>query len=204
MILQVPDLRIVLASGSAPRRRLLTDAGLAFSAVSPGIDEGAVKTRARRAGSSPETTALELARLKAEAVRSQDQGAIVIGCDQLLVCGGKWFDKPANMAVLREQLVELQGREHMLVTATVCLGPDRPPWTYVEVPRLRMRRLSPEFLDAYIALEGGAVLACVGGYRLEGPGIQLFEEVSGDYSTILGLPLLPLLGALREWNILAS
>lgn len=204
MMLQSPEPRLVLASGSESRRGLLAAAGLAFSTCSSAISEDAVKQRARHNGATPEATALELARLKAEAVSPKFPGAIVIGCDQLLVCGDRWFDKPDGLEGLRQQLSELQGREHMLVAATVCIGPDRTIWTHVEKPRLRMRPLSAEFMEAYVALEGNSVMACVGGYRLEGVGVHLFEEITGDHSAILGLPLIPLLRQLREWKVLAS
>jgi septum formation protein len=204
MSLQAREPPLVLASTSKSRRALLAAAGLCFSTCPSGVDENSVKEGARAIGISPAATALELARLKAEAVARQLPEAIVIGCDQMLICGGEWFDKPTSLEVLRQQLQVLQGREHELVTATVCLTPGRSIWKHVEVPRLRMRPFSQEFLDSYIALDGEAAMTCVGGYRLEGPGIHLFEAITGEHSAILGLPLLPLLRVLREMNFLAS
>ncbi len=185
---------LVLASGSAIRRTLLEAAGLAFTVRPVAVDEAAMK--AALAGEEPGDVALALADLKARRVRQP--GALVIGADQLLVCDGEWFDKPPDLAAARAQLVALRGRSHELVTAVTCWRDGAMLWRHVARPRLTMRAFSDAFLDWYLRVEGEAVLACVGAYRLEGPGVQLFDAVEGEYAAVLGLPLLPLLGFLRQ------
>lgn len=193
---------VVLASQSSTRAELLRAAGLQFEARPARIDEGAVK-QAARAGSMPaEGAALLLAELKAARVRAPD--ALVIGADQLLACEGRWFDKPRDLAEARQHLLMLRGREHTLVTAVVCLRGGASVWRHVALPRLRVRPFSDAFLDAYLAAEGGTVLASVGAYRLEGPGAQLFEAVEGEHAAVLGLPLLALLGFLRDHGVLMA
>ncbi len=149
--------------------------------------------RARNAGAGD--TALDLARRKAGTV--YHPGAVVIGCDQLLVCGADWYDKPPDLPAARRQLQALRGRTHMLETACVAICDGREIFSHIVRPRLTMRAFSDAFLDAYLAAEGEAILGCVGGYRLEGLGIHLFDTIEGDHSAILGLPMLPLLGFLR-------
>jgi septum formation protein len=129
---------------------------------------------------------------------------VVIGADQILVCGRVWHDKPTDMEAARDQLRELRGREHALATAVVCHQNSIPLWRHVVTPRLRMRAFSEEFLDAYLAAEAATVLSTVGAYRLEGVGVQLFDVIDGDHSAILGLPLLPLLSFLRQRRILVA
>lgn len=188
--------RLVLASGSAARRALLDAAGLIYEARPAAVDEDAVKRSAQAEGASPADAALLLAELKAARVRDDD--ALVIGADQLLVCEGRWFDKPPDRAGARAHLEALRGRTHELVTAVTCMRGGQVVWHHVATPRLRMRALSDAFLDAYLDLEGDRVLGSVGAYRLEGPGIHLFDRIDGEQSAILGLPMLPLLGFLRQ------
>lgn len=128
-------------------------------------------------------------------------GALVIGADQILDCAGVWFDKPPDLDHARAHLVALRGREHRLATAVCVVRDGQRLWHHREAPRLTMRAFSDAFLDAYIALEGRAMLVSVGGYRLEGPGVQLFSTIAGDHSAILGLPLLPLLEFLRGHGV---
>lgn len=193
---------LVLASQSAARAALLRAAGLRFEARPARIDEEAVKASARAEGVPAEDAALLLAELKAARIRQP--GAVVIGADQLLVCEGQWFSKPRDPDDARRQLGELRGRTHTLVTAVTCLRDGVPLWRHVAQPRLRMRAFSDAFLDAYLAAEGEAVTAIVGAYRLEGPGVHLFETVEGEHAAILGLPLLPLLGFLRQHGALLA
>lgn len=188
---------LILASASATRGALLTAAGVRFARQAAEVDEAALKQAARAAGDSAEAAALRLAEAKAAAVAANAPGALVIGADQILVCGSTWYDKPADLQTARSQLLTLRGREHGLATAVVCVLHGRPVWRHTETPTLTMRGFSPAFLDVYLALEGERVLGSVGAYRLEGPGVHLFERVVGDHSAILGLPLLPLLGFLR-------
>jgi septum formation protein len=193
---------LVLASASLARRRLLSAAGLEFEACATGIDEAAVKDEARLLEATAESTALRLARLKAQAV--DRPGALVIGCDQILVCDGQWFDKPATLDAARLQLRRLRGRPHVLATATAALRDGVELWRHVATPRLTMRPFTDAFLELYLAAEAGHVLGSVGAYRLEGPGVQLFDSIEGDHSAILGLPLLPLLGFLRGCDMIPA
>lgn len=195
-------IRLVLASGSATRAALLRAAGLDFTAQPAPVDEASLKEAARAEGIPPADAAILLAEAKAMRVARREPEALVIGADQLLVCEGAWFDKPEGLAGARAQLQALRGRTHTLFTAMVLWRHGQRVWQHVATPRLTMRDFSDSFLDRYLALEGEAVTHSVGAYRLEGPGIQLFREVEGEHSAILGLPLLPLLGFLRQHGAL--
>jgi septum formation protein len=203
-MLQRQHPRLVLASASESRRALLAAAGIAFDVRPADIDEARIKREARSEGRTVEETALRLADAKAAAVARAEPGAVVIGADQILACAGCWFDKPADVATARQQLMALRGASHILATAVVCHENGRRVWQDLTVPRLVMRRFSEAFLDAYLTAEADQVTRSVGGYRLEGYGAQLFDAVEGDHSAILGLPLLPLLSFLRERGILVG
>ena len=194
--------RLVLASGSAARRALLVAAGVVFSVAPAAVEEGVIKAAMRAEGESADETALALADAKAASVT--DPGAVVIGADQLLVCDGDWFDKPPDLPAARSHLLRLRGRRHELVTAVTCWSGGTRFWAHVARPSLTMRNFTDAFLDAYLAAEGEAVLACVGAYRLEGLGVHLFECVDGEHSAILGLPMLPLLACLRDPGVVMS
>ncbi|HET9018801.1 MAG TPA: Maf family protein [Acetobacteraceae bacterium] len=200
--MQADTPRLVLASASASRRALLEGAGLRFTVQPASIDEGEVKRAAQADGASADDTALLLADLKAQRVARRDPEALVIGCDQLLVCGDRWFDKPADVAEARAHLLALRGRTHELVTAVLCRRGNQRLWHHVARPRLTVRMFGEAFLDAYLAAEGKAVTGTVGAYRLEGLGVHLFDAVQGEHAAILGLPLLPLLGFLRQHGVL--
>ncbi|WP_284259625.1 Maf family protein [Acidocella aquatica] len=189
------SMRLILASGSPARQAMLRQAGLICRAVKPDVDESAVKRGF--VGEVP-ALALTLAAAKAMRVAQDEPGALVIGADQVLVCEGEIFAKPGDMADAAAQLRRLRGRTHTLVTAVcVCQGAGMV-WSDVAQARLSMRAISDEFIAGYLRAEGEAVLGCVGVYRLEGLGAQLFSAIEGDFFTILGLNLLPLLGFLRE------
>lgn len=200
MMLQADTPRLVLASASAARRALLEAAGLRIEVRPAAVDEDAVKRAARQEGASAEDAALVLAGLKAARVRDPD--ALAIGADQILVCEGEWFDKPADRDAARAQLRALRGRTHSLATAITCRRDGAEIWRHVARPRLTMRDFSDAFLEAYLDAEGADVTTSVGAYRLEGPGIHLFERMEGEHSAILGLPLLPLLAFLRGHGVL--
>ncbi len=194
--------RLVLASASATRAQILEGAGVPFTARPADVDEAALKARLRAEEASADAAATALATAKALAVSGDDQGALVLGADQILVADGCWFDKPADLTQARNRLRDLRGRAHDLVTAVVAVRDGAVIWRHVETARLVMRRFSDAFLEAYLSAAGPTVLSSVGAYRIEGPGAQLFARVDGDYFAILGLPLWPLLDFLRECGVL--
>lgn len=199
---EAPNEPLILASASPARARLLAAAGLEFRVEPAAVDEDAVKRRFRADRRAADECALALATAKArrvaQRVAQRCQKALVIGADQILDCGGDWFDKPAGRDNAETQLRALRGRTHRLVTAVCVVRGEQTQWHTVALAELTMRRFSDRFLDAYLAAEGAAVLGTVGAYRVEGIGIQLFDRIAGDYFAILGLPLVELLGFLRE------
>ena len=203
-LLQAPAPGLILASGSAARRALLDAAGLRFEVRPAAVDEEALKQSARAEGIPPREAALLLADAKARRIAAGEPEALVIGADQLLVCNGQWFDKPPTVEAAREQLRALRGRTHELVTAVVCWRHGARAWQHVAVPLLTMRAFSDAFLDTYLAREGAAVTGSVGAYRLEGMGMHLFARIAGEHSSILGLPMLELLGFLRDHGVVAA
>ena len=195
---------LVLASASPVRARLLSAAGVEFRGEPAAIDEGRVKLEFHAASRGADDCALALAEAKAGYVAGRNNRACVIGADQILVCGGAWFDKPADPGAARCQLQELRGRTHELVTAACVMQGETRLWQSVSRPRLSMRNFSDAFLDEYLEAEAESILGSVGAYRLEGRGAQLFDRVEGDYFAILGLPLFELLGFLRDRRIILS
>lgn len=189
---------LVLASASVARARLLEAAGLEVRVEPAGIDEPAIKQTFRVEGRGAISCALSLAEVKARAVAERKNQSLVIGADQILVCGDIWFDKPKDLVEARTQLEALRGRTHELTTAVCAVRAGTLLWHTVSRPQLTMRDFSGQFLDDYIAAEGAVILGSVGAYRLEGRGAQLFERIEGDYFAILGLPLLETLGFLRD------
>lgn len=202
MSIQEPAPHIVLASASASRAALLRNAGIVFEAFPASIDEAEIKRSAQSDGTSADETATLLAELKAQRVARRQPDALVIGADQLLVCDGRWFDKPESLAEARDHLMALRGKTHRLVTAVVCQREDRRIWHHVATPKMTMRPLSDAFIDDYLGREGSAVTTTVGAYRLEGLGVHLFDAIEGSLDTIMGLPLLPLFGFLRQHGVL--
>ena len=193
---------LVLASTSVTRRAMLTAAGIAHEAVSPAVDEQAMK-----AALAPDarTIADALAEMKAVKVSRARPGDLVLGCDQTLALDdGTMFDKPADAQALREQLGRLSGRTHRLFSACVAAEAGRPVWRAVEVVKLTVRPLTTSFIDTYVEAAGSDLLGCVGGYQIEGRGAQLFERIEGSHFALLGLPLLPLLSWLRTRGIVAT
>jgi septum formation protein len=195
---------LILASSSAARQKLLADAGLEFIVEPARIDEASIKARFMADGRSASDCALALADAKARQVAADHPCGLVIGADQILVCSDTWFDKPASLADARFQLQTLRGRTHKLVTAACVVQEHACIWQGQTSAKLTMREFSDTFLETYLGAEGTAVLGSVGAYRLEGRGIQLFAQVEGDYFAILGLPLVELLGFLRERGVLVS
>jgi septum formation protein len=187
---------LVLASKSDVRGKMLAAVGLRFEIRPAQIDERAVEANA--AITDAAAVARLLARAKADAVARSVPGRLVLGADQTLARGAKRFSKPANRTEAAEQLRALRGRTHELHSALALVRDGVLLFDCVDTARLTMRDVSDRFLEDYLEMAGDAALTSVGGYQLEGIGIHLFERVEGDYFTILGLPLLPLLGFLRQ------
>ncbi len=195
--------RIILASGSASRRALLANSGLVAEAVKPLIDEDGLRQGFRACDMPIREQAMQLAELKALKV-SADRGGLVIGGDQMLALGERAFDKPDNMDVARGHLEALSGKTHRLETAIAIAENGQIVWRHLARPSLTMRELSPDFISDYLAVNGTRLLETVGAYQLESMGIQLFSSIEGDYFSILGLPLLPLLDYLRLRGVLSQ
>jgi septum formation protein len=195
---------VVLASGSRTRQDMIRRAGVLCEAEAPGVDEDEVKLALRAEGARPDDVAATLAELKAQRVSRRWPGCFVIGGDQMLDCDGDWFDKPVNRAGAAVTLRRLSGRRHRLVSAVSVVCDGQQIWHHIDDARLTMRPLSEDFIAGYLEAVGDAALESVGAYQLEGQGAQLFERVEGDFFTILGLPLLPLLGFLRTHSVLPS
>ncbi|MAY62612.1 MAG: septum formation inhibitor Maf [Rhizobiales bacterium] len=189
---------IILASTSPFRKMLLENAGIRFESESADIDERAVEEAAGGSGISPEDMATILAEAKANEVAARHPHALVIGADQTLSLEDEILHKVADMEEARRRLLALSGKTHQLNSAVVIARGDEVLWRHVSVARMKMRELSPEFIGRHLANAGDDVLKSVGAYQLEGIGVQLFEKIEGDYFTILGLPLLPLLAQLRK------
>jgi septum formation protein len=189
---------LILASQSQTRKALLEQAGLAFSTAPAQIDERGLETAATARGADGRDVALLLAERKAAFVAASHPGALVIGADQTLSLGSALLHKPADRDEAAAQLELLRGKPHRLHAAVTLVRDDLLLWSDIQSAELTMRDFTPEERDDVLEREGAAILASVGGYRLEGPSIRLFETVTGDYFTILGLPLLPLLAALRD------
>jgi len=194
---------LVLASGSASRRRMLEAAGLRFEVDPPRVDEEAAKISLRREGLKPRAQADALAELKALSV-SQRRTGFIIGGDQMLAIEGETLDKPKDRSEARAHLKRLSGRTHELISAAVVARDGAVIWRHIETPRLKMRPLSDVSIESYLDAAGEAMQTSVGAYQLEGLGAQLFERVDGDYFSVLGLPLLPLLSFLREHGLAPS
>ncbi len=193
---------LILASASSARAALLRGAGLDFESRPSHVDETELKIAKKPEGA--EAAALALAELKAGHIAAEAPGDLVIGADQLLDCHGDWLDKARDRDDARKQLQLLRGRDHRLATAVCVMQGEAVLWRYAGSPRLKMRDVSDEFVESYLDAAGEEAFGCVGAYRLEGLGAQLFAEIEGDYFTILGLPLLPLLDFLRGRGMVAS
>ncbi|MBV2185310.1 MAG: Maf-like protein [Rhizobium sp.] len=188
---------LVLASASSSRRMLMENAGLTFRAVAAEIDERGVEREIEHRALGPGDLALELAARKALDVSSRFPQALVIGCDQTMSLGSQVFHKPADCDEAGANLRQLRGKTHRLNSGVALVREGREIWRHLSTADLAMREFSDAFLDDYLTRCGDDVLKSVGCYQLEGIGIQLFNSIVGDYFTILGLPLLPLLGQLR-------
>lgn len=187
---------LILASQSASRRAMLDAAGVTYEAMPAYLDERALEASLQ--GSPPDLVALALAEAKALAVSKERPEATVLGSDSLVAVDGRRFDKPASRDQAAEHLRFFSGREMQLFSAACLARGDQVLWTHVALARLQVRELSEAFIADYLAHEWPAVAGCVGVFRIEARGVQLFNAIEGDHFTVLGMPLLPVLGALRE------
>jgi septum formation protein len=192
---------LILASGSTARQMLLKNAGLDFVAIPATVDERAIEDNLPLAGRDPVSVARHLALAKAMNVSERSPDAFVIGCDQTMSLGNQIFHKAASLEQARQALISLRGKAHFLNSAVCLVRNGELLWSDVTKACMQVRDFSDEFLNGYIERNGMSIMSSVGCYQLEGEGVQLFDAIAGDYFTILGLPLLPLLAALREHEI---
>ena len=196
---QAQNGRIVLASKSASRQAMLSAAGVSFDAQPASVDERALE--AEMQGARPDQIALALAEAKALAIDSEHP---VLGSDSLVVCGGERYDKPATREEAADHLRKFSGHVMQLHSAAAIARGGEIEWRHAALASLQMRELSEEFIATYLDEEWPAVSQCVGVFRIEGPGVQLFERIEGDQFTVLGMPLLPVLGALRDMGVMQA
>ncbi|PZU11912.1 nucleoside triphosphate pyrophosphatase [Sphingomonas sp.] len=197
--------RLILASQSSSRKAMLEAAGVPFDAEAPGVDEEAAKAAFRADGLDGRGIADALAELKAVKISRRHPDALVLGCDSTVqAADGALLDKAESREESREQLLALAGTTHRLASAAVVAFAGQPIWRHVDVAKLTMRPFSEAFLDSYLDAEWPAIGGCVGGYRIEGLGAQLFARIEGSQFTIMGLPLLPLLDWLRIRGVIAA
>ncbi len=193
---------LILASASASRQMLMRNAGLIFSSIPAEIDERAIDARLETEGAMPETIALELAKAKAIAVSRLRPDAFVIGSDQTMSLGTRIYHKAKDMAGAHSNLLSLSGKTHRLNCGIAIAKNGEILWATVSIAEMTMRDLSADYVSRYLEKAGSQVLSSVGAYQLEGEGIQLFHSIKGDYFTVLGLPLLPVLAQLREFGLI--
>jgi septum formation protein len=194
---------LVLASASSSRARLLRHAGVPFEVHPAHVDEDSVKESMLADGADGRAIADALAELKARRVSNAQPSSLILGADQILVCDGELFSKAETMEAAAAQLRRLRGKSHQLVTAAVLAKEGAAVWRHADISTLWMRDFSDTFIETYLASEGDDLLGSVGCYRLEATGVLLFERIEGDYFSILGLPLVPLLAALRQHGVVA-
>jgi septum formation protein len=193
---------LILASASTARASMLRAAGVEIEIIPARVGEAELKLSLKQHGADPETAAVALAEVKALQVSHSRPGRLVLGADQMLDCEGTWFDKPESRAAAKAQLQALRDRTHRLTSAAVLARDGQRIWHHAAAAKLTMRAFTEAFLEDYLDQAGDAVLFSVGAYQLEGLGVQMFRRIDGDFFTILGLPLLPVLDILREQNAL--
>lgn len=196
------DKRLILASQSLSRQRMLTNAGVRFEAFPADLDETLIQQQF--IDEKPDTIALRLAEAKAMAISAKHQGAYIIGSDQVLVHDGKILSKPGNQEKARDQLRHLRNATHQLIAAVVLVKDGNILWYDLDKATLSVRNFSDDFLDYYLINADKTAFQCVGSYQLESLGVQIFDAIDGNYFTILGMPLLPLLNRLRNEGLLQS
>ena len=193
---------LILASTSPARAAMLEAAGIPHQVLPARVDEAAIKTAMLAEGAPPRDIADKLAQVKALRISQRQPGRLVLAADQVLVQDGRLYDKPADLQAAAAQLRALRGQTHHLLSAGVIVLDGAPIWRHIGTAKMTMRPFSDAFLDHYLAQIGDLATTSVGCYHLEGLGAQLFAQVQGDYFTILGLPLLELLGFLRARGVL--
>jgi septum formation protein len=194
--------QIILASGSSIRKTLLTNAGVPFTAMPARVDEDAIKAALLAEGATPRDIADALAEFKARKLAEKHPDALVIGSDQVLEFQGQMLSKPASRDDAAGQLRAMRGNQHKLLSAVVVYENAEPVWRYVGQVRLLMRDVSDDFLEGYLDRNWPGIGDCVGAYKLEEEGVRLFSRVEGDYFTVLGLPLLELIGFLTQKGVI--
>ena len=194
--------KLILASKSASRRALMTGAGLSYEAIGAEIDERATEASLAARYAKPPEIAVELAREKARWVSERHPDAYVIGSDQVLSLGTRLFHKPLTMGEAADHIRAMSGQTHHLNCGVAIAFRGELLWSDVSIAAMTMRTISPSFLQAYLDMAGEGILQSVGAYQFEGPGIQLFEAIEGDFFTILGLPMLKLLAGLRSLGVI--
>jgi septum formation protein len=194
--------KIVLASQSIHRKTLMENAGLKFTCQPADIDERTIELAIKDTGATPKELALILASAKALDVSQKIPGAYVIGSDQTLSLNDELFHKPEDMEAARRTLLKLSGQTHTLNSGVSIAKDGETIWQHVSIAELTMRELSPEFVGRHLSRAGEQILTSVGAYQLEKEGVQLFDKIEGDFFTIVGLPMLPLLAQLRELNVI--
>lgn len=194
--------KLILASASPHRRKLLEDAGLDFDVAPADIDERAAEEPLKHSGATPADIAQVLAEAKALEVSARNPSAIVIGADQTLSLGDEVFYKPEDMDAATRQILKLSGKTHALNSAVVLARDGAVLWRHVGTAHLTMRALDPAFVGRYLSMVGERALSSVGGYQIEGPGVRLFEKIEGDFFTIVGLPMLPMLAELLKLGVI--
>jgi septum formation protein len=198
-------MRLILASQSASRRAMLDAAGVRYDAIPAHVDEDAVKEALRAEDTGPRALADALAELKAVRVAQGCPGALVLGSDSLVAFeNGATLDKPETREQAAAHLRLMSGKRHDLVSAAVIAENGRPVWRVVDRAKMFVRPLSDAFIEQYLDMEWPAISGCVGCYRIEGPGVQLFSRIEGSQFTVLGMPLLPVLDYLRTRGVLTS
>jgi septum formation protein len=199
-------MELILASGSSTRRKMLAAAGVAARVIPADVDEAVIRDTLTAGGNDidPLDIAEVLARAKAQHVLATHPTALVIGADQILALGSRLFAKPEGMEGARQTLIDLRGQTHQLHSSVVLAQGGEIVWSYGDTAHLAVRDMSDAFIDRYLDEAGPDVCHSVGAYQLEGLGVQLFDRIDGDYFTILGLPLLPLLAELRARGVIRT